>query len=280
MIIQEITKGITIISAGKRNARPHVKSKIHLCQFDPGNEKVTTKTLFEIDQNTKWVTRVFENLYPALPKDHHEVIVETAKHDEQFEKISSKQLAEIFQTYVNRYIALSKKPGVKYVFLMKNHGREAGASIPHEHSQILALPFVPEFIASEFNLKGKCIFCQTAKQNIVFQNEKFAVVRPSFARFPLECWVIPKQHLEDFTEFDNKTALLLMQALQESVKGLKHKTESYNFAFHNSFRNGKVHFHVEVYPRTDIHAGLELGTGTIINAMDVKKALAILKAKN
>ena len=39
--------------------------------------------------------------------------------------------------------------GAPYVHLIVNEGREAGASLPHTHAQLYALPFVPAAIARE-----------------------------------------------------------------------------------------------------------------------------------
>ena len=164
------------------------------------------------------------------------------------------------------------------LYLFKNHGKLGGASIYHEHSQIVGLPFIPEIPLCEFSYKGKCVYCAAAKKNVVFQNAEFAVVRPEFARFELECWIIPKKHVDSFVDFDKRTAALFMQALQETIRRVKRKTTDYNVAFHASCKAKKVHFHVEVYPHTATWAGLELGAGVIVNQMDEKTALKVLRA--
>ncbi|MFH1247344.1 MAG: DUF4931 domain-containing protein [Candidatus Micrarchaeota archaeon] len=292
----ELTKKIKVLVAANRVARPHTHGKAK-CPFDAGNEAMTPPSSLEIvtleKGKDKWQIRVMENKFPFLsPREKfeknknttggfgcHEVIVETPNHDELFENLNETQLTLLFEAYVNRFNAISEKKGVEYTFLFKNHGKEGGASINHEHSQIVGLPFIPEIPACEFKMHSekKCSYCSLARENVVFQNSEFAVVRPSFARFELECWVIPKKHIYNFIQFNEKTALAFMETLQETVKRIKRKTENYNIVFHASCKNKKIHFHAEVYPRTSVYAGLELGTGIIANIMDDKTALKILK---
>ncbi len=286
----EPTKKIDVIVASHRSKRPKVKEK-KLCPFDAGHENMTPKSTLEVvtfeKTNGKWSVRSMENKFPFLSTSTkfnrgaqctgaygvHEVIVETPDHEEKFENFTNEQLKLVFETYVNRFKEISEKKGVEYVFMFKNYGKEAGASINHEHSQIVGLPFVPQIPKAEFKNSKSCIYCRIAKQNIVFQNAEFSVVRPSFARFPLECWVIPKKHRTDFTEFGEKTSLLFMKTMQEIVRRIKKKTNNYNVVFHNSCKANKIHFHVEIYPKTSVWAGLELGTGVIVNTMDEKTAL-------
>ncbi len=297
LILNDELKKIKIIAAPQRSKRPHAHSHIG-CPFDPLNEQMTPPATMEVatfeNPKTNWRVRVFENKFPALTLREkfeknknitgaygsQEVIVETSIHEEQFENFTDGQLSLVFDTYVNRFKHMSALLKVEYVFLGKNHGKEAGASIAHEHSQIFALPFVPDVVKSEFAPK-QCAFCKLLKKNtkksIVFQNAKFAVVRPDVARFQLECWIIPKKHVAGFTDFSSATGLTFMKTLRETIRRVKKHTENYNVAFHPSAKNVDGHFHVEVYPLTEHLAMLELGANVFINSMDAKTALKKLK---
>ncbi|MDP3742426.1 MAG: DUF4931 domain-containing protein [Candidatus Micrarchaeota archaeon] len=301
----EPTKKISVIIASARAKRPNVhrgKKEKKLCPFDAGNEALTPQSTLEVatysykpPNKVDWQVRAMENKFPFLsPKVNfeknkgvtgafgvHEVIVETPSHSEQFENFSKEQLQLVFQAYVSRFGAITKTKGVEYTYLFKNHGKLGGASIDHEHSQVVGLPFIPEIPLTEFTSHNEkiCAYCALAisTKNIVFQNAEFAVVHPSFSRFGLECWIIPKKHVASFVNFDKRTAALFMEALQETIRRIKHTTQDYNVAFHASCKNKKIHFHVEVYPRTATYAGLELGAGIIVNTIDEKAALKILR---
>ncbi len=300
-------KKVAVIVASARTKRPNVhngKKHKKLCPFDAGNEALTPQSTLEIitysgkpSGKTNWQVRTMENKFPFLSQHQrfeknkdvtgafgvHEVIVETPQHSEQFENFSKEQQKFVFQAYVNRFEAITKTNGIEYAYLFKNHGKLGGASIDHEHSQVIGLPFIPEIPLAEYaaNKKSKCNYCtlSTSSKNIVFQNAEFAVVHPSFSRFGLECWIIPKRHVNSFTSFDEKTAALFMEALQETIRRIKHATLDYNVAFHASCKKKKIHFHVEVYPHTATWAGLELGTGIIVNQMNEKMALKVLRSK-
>ncbi len=296
-IYTDPTKEIKVIVASRRSKRPHVHGGTKACPFDPGNESMTPPSTLEIitfqKPREKWKVRAMENRFPALSineKYHkskaktgafgmHEVIIETPNHGELFENLSVEQSELVFSAYVDRFNAISKLKGVEYVFLFKNYGKGGGASIAHEHSQIMGLPFVPEMITQEFgnSKKNHCVYCSLARKNIVFQNKEFSVVVPPFGRFAFECWVIPKRHVSDFNGFNAETRRLFMKTLQEAIKRVKRKTDNYNVAFHNSCRKGNVHFHVEIYPRGETLAGLEFGTGVFINTTDDKTALSELR---
>ncbi len=294
------TKKVTVIVASARAKRPNVhnnkaKKQKRPCPFDAGNEPLTPAVKFEVKCDGKWAVRVFENKFPFLSQTAkftknksvtgafgvHEVIVETPNHNKQLENLNAEQAAAVFEAYRNRFEKISRTTGIEYPFLFKNHGKLGGASIDHEHSQIVGLPFIPEIPLVEFNThkENKCNYCTLAKssQNVVFENAEFVVVHPSFARFGLECWIIPKKHVASFIDFNAKTATLLMEALQETIRRIKRTTGDYNVVFHASCKKKKIHFHVEIYPHTATFAGLELGTGIIVNQTDEKTALKILR---
>src|SRR3990170_1117730 len=95
---------------------------------------------------------------------HHEVLVESPNHDEHPANAAIPQLVHVVNAYVDRLRDLAAKPYVQYVSIFRNHGQEAGASLTHAHSQLIAMPFVPttvnEEIAASMNYlsqHGKCV---------------------------------------------------------------------------------------------------------------------------
>ena len=105
-----------------------------------------------------------EFLWDAI--GHHEVIVESPNHDEDPADAELPQLELVINAYIDRFKELSAKPYVKYVSIFRNYGLEAGASLSHAHSQIIATPMVPTTIQEEqkasqtfYEEHGKCVFC-------------------------------------------------------------------------------------------------------------------------
>jgi UDPglucose--hexose-1-phosphate uridylyltransferase len=119
-----------------------------------------------------WTVRVVPNLYPALapgdPEDTadplasgrgepslfatrpavggHEVIVNAPQPVTSITDLEVTQLEEAMDVWRERMRA---HDGASYVHVIVNEGREAGASLPHTHAQLYALPFVPAAVARE-----------------------------------------------------------------------------------------------------------------------------------
>jgi UDPglucose--hexose-1-phosphate uridylyltransferase len=251
-----------------------------------------------------WLVRVIPNLYPAFappsnPDDttritessfcanaigHHEVLIESANHDEHPSNAQLPQLILLINAYIDRLRELSAKPYVKYVSIFRNYGREAGASLSHAHSQIIATPTVPRIPAEEvaaskkfYDQHGKCVFCdiiekETKSPRLVLDNQHFVVFTPYASVHPLEFWILPKKHSPNMLDLSNAEIGAFAETLKTSLKALKDLVNDppYNYAFHLSInREAKdyYHWHLEVYPRLSIWAGFEKSTGMYINTV-------------
>ena len=178
-----------VVIAQERKKRPTdfvVKETIEnegFCPLCLGNEHVTPPAVLvylasdgkirkEKDQNgfrhKNWQVRVIPNLYPAFAPPtgenwqsndrpnlkkavgHHEVIIESPDHSEHPEVARLSQLVHVINAYLDRLNELSGKPYVKHVAIFRNHGHEAGASLSHAHSQLIATPFIPTILEEEF----------------------------------------------------------------------------------------------------------------------------------
>ncbi|MEM3641694.1 MAG: DUF4921 family protein, partial [Candidatus Bathyarchaeia archaeon] len=256
----------------------------------------------------------FPNLYPAFtpPKDeklrertvkggdfaaavgHHEVLIESPVHDEHPSDARTPQLVHVVNAYLDRLRELSSKPYVRYVSIFRNHGFEAGASLSHAHSQIIATPLVPRIIREELRAsrkfwreKGECVFCQIIKREregprFVMENSDFAVFAPYASVHPMEFWVFPKRHMTSLLEISEKEAENFAKTLKTCFSGLKSLLNDppYNFAFHTTLGENAgehYHWHLEVYPKLAIWAGFEKSTGVYINTVSPEAAAESLK---
>ncbi|MFA6048409.1 MAG: DUF4931 domain-containing protein [Candidatus Micrarchaeia archaeon] len=302
---EDPSKGDVVIVANERAKRPEVFGTA-LCPFCKGAENTTPPTTFALPSEGDWKVRTFRNLFAVLKPEgkftpneggesfwrsqgvgDHEIIVETETHGKLLQEFSYDELSMVFKAYKNRYVELSAREGVRCTFLFKNHGRLAGASIDHEHSQIIALPFIPPIIQREIDRAedhrqkhGDCLYCDLLsreKENTLFENNSFTAICPSFSRFPFEIWIIPKEHKNTLAEFGNDEGLEFMRLLQDCVKALSKVSKDYNVVYHSAPDGTDLHFHAEIYPRANVWAGIELGTGLLVNIKTEKEALAALK---
>ncbi len=292
-----------VIISEKRKDRPkefkkQILVKSGICYFCPGNEDLTPKEIGRIEKNGKWKIRWFPNRFPfvlaygrpELKKKgqleygnsygYHEIIVETPEHKKQFSEHSIKEISYILNVISNRINDLSKKKGIKYVAVFKNHGSDAGTSLIHSHLQVAAYNKIPSLVKDEADLstKGsKCRYCsiinREGKSNrSIFQNKSFVSFAPFASRFNYEVWIFPKKHYSNITEMPQKDILNLAEIMKKIFSRLKVINPSYNFFLHYAPKGQKLHFHIEVTPRIATWGGFELQTGEIVNSVKPEEA--------
>lgn len=321
-----ITRRWVIIST-ERAARPTdfkheavEPNDLDTCPFCEGREHLTPPEIFafrhpQTAPNTPgWRVRVVSNKFPALRIEGqtdrtrvgmftrmdgvgaHEVIIETTEHDTDLGLLPPEHVADIIRAYLHRYRDLRGDERFEYALLFRNHGRTAGASLSHPHSQLIALPVVPKRASEEleaaeryFGRQGVCIYCamlaqeSASRERLVFENDRFAVIEPYASRFPFETWILPKEHRADFGEITPEDELPLAQALQETLHRLHTclSNPPYNFIIHTlPYRVESLHahhWHVEIIPRLTQVAGFEWGSGFYINPIVPEEAARYLR---
>jgi UDPglucose--hexose-1-phosphate uridylyltransferase len=300
------------------------QAKAAVCPMCAGNEHMTPPAVlvyFKSGQRIRrtkdedgfrhksWLIRVIPNLYPAFspPKGrisrkqimknenlvaavgHHEVLVESPNHDEGPANAPISQLVHVINGYMDRLRELSVKPYVQYVSIFRNHGLEAGASLSHAHSQIIATPFVPKTVKEEMDASKKlwrqnkkCVFCDILKRErdgprFVLENSKFMVFTPYASVNPMEFWVFPINHESSLLEMSQSETKTFAETLKTCLCRLKTLVNDppYNYGFHIALdreAHDYYHWHLEVYPRLAIWAGFEKSTGVYINTMTPETA--------
>ncbi|MBX5321350.1 MAG: galactose-1-phosphate uridylyltransferase [Candidatus Bathyarchaeota archaeon] len=309
--------------------REKTQAKKGVCPFCPGNEHMTPPAVLayiesggkiekikdEDDfRHKNWIIRCFSNLFPAfnppqntsdrknfmkscdlaLAVGHHEVLVESPNHDKHPSDASVQQLVHVVNAYLDRLFELSSKPYVKYVSIFRNHGLEAGASLSHAHSQIIATPFVPKIVEEEMKASrkfwqehGECVFCNIIKREresprFIMENMDFVVFAPWASVNPMEFWILPKRHAISPLELSKGEKEGFAKMLKTCFSALKTLLNDppYNFGFHIAL--GKTasqhyHWHLEVYPKLAIWAGFEKSTGVYINTVTPETAAESLR---
>jgi len=261
-----------------------------------------------------WLVRVIPNLYPAFtpPQDpadqtqimknerfgcaigHHEVLIESPNHDEDPADAELPQLKLLINAYIDRFREISAKPYVQYISIFRNYGKEAGASLSHAHSQMIATPTVPRIPAEEieaskkfYDQHEKCVFCdiieqETKSPRLILDNSHFVVFAPYASVHPLEFWILPKKHASNILDLSEAEVEAFAETLKTSLKALKTLVNDppYNYCFHMSIdRDAEkyYHWHLEVYPRLSIWAGFEKNTGMYINTVKPETSAAELR---
>lgn len=237
-----------------------------------------------------------QGLYQSMDANgFHEVVI-TKSHNKQIAQFSIKQIKEVIDVYQERYLDLMNKKFVNYISIFHNHGKEAGASIAHPHSQIIAIPVTDPDIQENiigakqfFNKEKKCVYCEMNKQDIenkkriVFENKEFVAVCSFASKVAFEISISPKNHSAYFEKITENQKIALAEALQAVLrklyKGLNNP--AYNFFLRTAPCDGKnydfFHWRLNIMPKTSIWAGFELGAGIEISTIEPEKAAEYLR---
>lgn len=282
-IVPHPITGEPILMAPERAARPRAfgGDAEEVCPFCPGNEALTPPEVARVERGGRWIARAFPNKYPAA--EHHEVIVEAPEHEATFGEVA--HAADVVALFVDRYRALAALPDVAYVSLFKNDGTMAGASIPHLHSQLLAVPFVPPRVAREaaaFARAEECVMCAAVETHrkagfVVRENDAFTWLVPSGSQMANEQWLVPKRHQHEMTAMTAEEQAALAELLRASAAATKRLASSMNWLFLNFPREASAHWYVDVFPRRTTVAGFELATGTFIEVIEPAETARILR---
>jgi UDPglucose--hexose-1-phosphate uridylyltransferase len=291
------------------------------CPFCPGHEDMTPPEVLAYRQNGSapntpgWELRVVPNKFPALQVEGtldrepdgmfdrmngigaHEVIIETPHHDRSLATMSEPEIERVLWAYRERILDLKRDSRLRYILVFKNHGAAAGATLEHTHSQLIALPIVPEFLRQElsgarrhFEVKQRCVFCDVVHEDlldgrrIIQENADIVALAPYAPRFAFETWLLPRRHGARFEEAPRheyeSLARLLKSVLQRMDRALE--TPPYNLIVHTSPFSEETgdfyHWHVEIMPKLTRVAGFEWGTGFYLNPTSPEEAAQVLRA--
>ena len=329
-------KGTWVITENQRVRQPREflidrqQTKMTTCPFCPGQEAKTPLEVFALrPANTAanepgWQVRVVPNKFPVLRIEGelnqqttglnrsmhgvgaHEVIIETADHQHSLAQLEVTEITAVLKAYRARLLDLRQDPRFRYLQIFKNHGIEAGAPLPHSHSQLMAVPITPPVTRSElnacrthFSTTGNCLICDLLAQEIadgrrvVFNDGRFLVLAPYASCFPFELRLFPLQHNHDFALQDDQDLSACAKALQDMLRRLHGLLQDppYNFILHTSppahSRSSKpgywktlsqdYHWHIELVPRLSQIAGFEWGSGFYINPLPPEDAAHFLR---
>lgn len=287
------------------------------CPFCPGNEALTPPEVWAegreggVPDSPGWKIRVVPNLYPALQEEgkgvprharggasrpargRHEVIIHTPEHDLPLSRMEAEDAVRLMRAYRLRYSALCAVSGVKQVLFIVNHGREAGASLAHPHTQAFALPLVTHVLREELRnarrlYERACPLCAEREEarregRVVMENDGWTALAPFASRLPYETWFIPRRHEPDFARARDGELRGMAEVLTRTLAALAGALGDppYNLWLHAAPCDGNryhfFHYHLELVPRLTVEAGFEMASGVHINVVPPEEAARRLR---
>jgi UDPglucose--hexose-1-phosphate uridylyltransferase len=319
--------GHRTIVAGERSRRPGGEPSrceppepidVERDPFAEGHEDRTPPELYALRpgggpaDSPGWRVRVVPNLYPALTPDAaepegdgdrgedselflaraavgaHEVIVNGPQPVLSLAELPREQVCAAVGVWRERMRVHHEDSA--YVQLIVNERREGGASLPHTHAQLYALPFVPAEIARERERAGayttrtmghtllEDLIAEEVRrrERIVAIDEEAVLLAPYASRLPFQLMLAPRRPCARF-ETDTVGASLLHEGLCRLAR-LLGSSPPLNLWVRTAPRGVEQFcWRIDIAPRLTHLAGLELSTGLNLNIVAPEHAAALLR---
>ncbi len=296
---------------------PAAEGDCPFCLSNPGHTPDPVAEFSSPDfPDSPWAIRALPNKFPALlppgasltspdrsspfeqpALGYHEVLVESPDHHVTWTELSEDHLTSVLRAWQCRVSDLQVRDEVASIQLFKNQGPRAGASLPHVHSQIAALPLIPARHLDEVRHfrayreeTGRCALCDliadTESPRQVLAADHAAALTPFASRAPFETWIVPTSHDGSLADASlstlRDTAALALEILRRWHALLG--PVDYNLLLHTVpfafIDEPYYHWHLEMLPRTGQIAGFELGSGMTINPVASETAAELLRESN
>jgi UDPglucose--hexose-1-phosphate uridylyltransferase len=281
----------TVVVATGRAGRPHQfraptppSTDVADCPFCPGHESMTPPEIARVGprgDGPGWQVRVFPNLYPIV--DVHEVVVLSPSHEASFAQLTDDAAIAVLLVLRDR-VRAHLDAGHPSSVAIVNHQREAGASLPHPHAQVLATDFVPPAIAA-------AVARAAATPDDLLRGDDehgHPVVELAGARAwcPHASWTpyhLRITHERSRARFDRASddeVAAVAAVLREVLARLLHVADdpAYNVIVHSAPSGvERFRWYVEVLPRLAVVAGFELATGLFVDTVDPAIAARALR---
>lgn len=329
--LDPITGSKTIIAGersgrpgGGLSAEPQPPVEPERDPFLEGHEDCTPPEVFALrpgggePDGPGWSVRVVPNLYPALAtsegdaqrrargdplgtgrgqprlfsaepaKGAHEVIVNAPQPVASLRSLPLEQVETAMEVWRQR---IRFHEQAAYVHVIVNEGREAGASLPHTHAQLYALPFVPAAVARERErftayanrTQGRNLL-EDLLQEEVRLGERIAAIDaeavavcPFASRVPFQVQILPRRRRARFEEEGPLGAALLHEVLGRLARVLG-AAPALNLWVRTAPRGAEYFcWRLDVLPRVAALAGLEIGAGVDLNVLAPERAAKLLR---
>lgn len=273
------------------------------CPFCEGREAATPPETFAIGPPGRppdapgWRIRVVPNKFPAFgpwsvegdrgglfarraARGRQEVVIHSPRHVRTLADLSVRELELVAEAWQAR-AGDARDQGFPHVQALVNEGRAAGASLPHSHSQLVWLEEEPPLLVQERSAQtneGGCVLCRVleaeVKQRIrvVAERDGLLLLCPFAGRGPYELMVAPRE-----CETDPFTSPVLGVALGLAAEGIRRLRVAEGPVPVNLWVHAAGHWHLEIFPRLTILAGLELGSGYFVNTLAPESAAGVLR---
>ena len=228
----------------------------------------------------------------------HEVIIESPLHLCSLTQLDRQTAWLIFRAYRDRLLHWSHCDDIAYAVVFKNVGLDAGASLIHTHSQLIATNILPTDVKRSTErmehfrrTENACLFCRMAadeleeKVRIVAQTEDFVAFCPFASRLPSLVTVVPRAHQSAFENTSDEGLEQLAWLVHRLLRSIEicYPQAAYNYVLHTAPKGSRdspsFHWRLEIFPRLTRVAGFEWGSDCFINPLPPELAAQRLRTE-
>ncbi len=226
----------------------------------------------------------------------HEVIIESPLHLQSLSQLDRETVGLVFRAYRDRLAYWRCERNSSYAVVFKNVGYDAGASLAHTHSQLIATDILPTEVERHVarmeeyeRIEGACLFCRMLAEEteqgvrIVDKTARFTAFCPFASRLPSMVNVVPNQHSSSFETLDEVELDELAWLTHRLIRRIElcYPKAAYNFVIHTApihkQNSTAFHWRMELFPRITKVAGFEWGSDCYINPIAPENAAASLR---
>jgi UDPglucose--hexose-1-phosphate uridylyltransferase len=207
-----------------------------------------------------------------------EVVVHSPRHVRSLADLGGRELALVAEAWQAR-AATAREAGFPYVHALVNEGAGAGASLAHSHSQLVWLEQEPPLVAQEREAqRDGCLLCRVLEGEreqrirVVEERDGLILLCPFAGRQPYELLAAPLECEQDAFASESLGAALALVA-----EGMRRLRVAEGVVPLNLWLHTGHHWHLEVLPRFNVLAGVELGSGYFVNTMAPESAAGVLR---
>lgn len=280
------------VLAPARRSRPHTTAATS-CPFCPGPGEDTPPETWRLATDDRgWRVRTVPNRY-AL-SDRHEIVIESPHHDWDFGTAAGSEIADVLGAWQHRHRALRARAAQVVVF--RNHGPAAGISLAHPHSQVAGLPVLSGAASREIAAarahhldRGRLLADDllNAELNngtrLVFADDHVVAYAPFAPVAAYEVRLAPRISRPDFAAAPPEEIHAVAHCLRAVLGALRAELDdpAYNLIVRTApcgFEQAPfLAWSLQIVPRLEIPAGLELATGVPVTTVPPEHAAAQLR---
>lgn len=226
----------------------------------------------------------------------HEVIIESPKHLCSLTQLDRPSCALIFRAYRDRLLHWNQSVDIAYSVVFKNVGLDAGASLVHTHSQMIATNILPTDVKRAIErmelyerTENACLFCRMVTDEllenvrVVAETSDYIAFCPFASRLPSLVTVVPRKHQSAFEDTSDECLEQLAWLVHRLLRSIEicYPQAAYNYVLHTAPKGCRqspaFHWRMEIFPRLTRVAGFEWGSDCFINPLPPELAASRLR---